>query len=77
MITDQQFKKAAALLKRAAPTDEWDNFIGALQAYTFTKIGHVTDAPPETVILHQGMARQCKALLELLTHCEPPPPKGD
>lgn len=76
MITDQDFQKAAALLKRAVSTDEWENFLGALSAYTFMKIGQCADAPPETVQMHQGYARQCKALLNLLTECEPKP-KGD
>lgn len=71
MITDTQFKQAAAVLKRASPTDAWDNFVGAFEAYTFTKIADVTDAPMESVVLHQGFARQCKALLRLLAECEP------
>lgn len=70
MISDTEFKQAAALLKRAAPADVWENFMGAFKAYTFTKIGEAVDAPAESVILAQGFARQCKKLLMLLEECD-------
>lgn len=76
MISDQQFKDAAALLKHTATPDAWENFMGAFHAYTYAQIGAVTDAPPENVVLVQGMARQCKKFLQLLTECEPAKPRG-
>jgi hypothetical protein len=74
MITDQQFKQAAALLKRSSPVDAWDNFVGALEAYTYVKIGECVDAPLDSVVVRQGFARQCKKLLQLLQECEKTPP---
>lgn len=76
MISDKDFQKAAALLKHAAPADEWENFIGAFKAYTYMQIGHVADAGIADVVLAQGYARQCKKLLRLLEECELKP-KGD
>lgn len=76
MITEQQFKGAAALLKRHAPPDVWENFIGAFAAYTFMKIGEVTDAPLDIVVLAQGQARMAKQFNRMLTECEPKPPRG-
>lgn len=71
MITDQQFKDAALLLKRHTSPDAWVNFMGAFSAYTYMKIGDVTDAPLENVVLIQGMARMCKKIHQLLDECEP------
>lgn len=76
MITDQQFKEAAALLKRHSPPDVWENFIGAFAAYTYNKIGEVTDAPLDGVVLAQGIARMCKKFHQLLEECEPTKPRG-
>lgn len=76
MITDQQFMHAAALLKRHAAPDAWANFLGAFEAYTYNRIGEVADAPLDVVVLHQGMARQCKRLFHMLRECEPKP-RGD
>lgn len=70
MINDKEFQRAAALLKRVSPTDEWENFLGAFRAYTFTTIGAVADASSDAVVMHQGFARQCKKLLILLEECE-------
>lgn len=71
MISDQQFKQASALLKRHAPPDVWENFVGALTAYSFREIGAVVDAGTDTVILAQGIARGTKKLLMLIQECEP------
>lgn len=77
MITDDQFKHAAALLKRHSPPDVWENFTGAFRAYTFQMIGSVTDAPLDAVVLAQGMARMAKKFDQLLEECEPKPPRGN
>lgn len=77
MISDKDFQKAAALVKRVVPRDEWENFLGAFAAYTNQKIGEVVVASPDIVIVRQGMARQCQALLQLLANCDPPEgPRG-
>lgn len=70
MITDIQFREAAALLKRSSAPDAWENFIGAFEAYTFTKIGECADADMATVVLAQGFARQCKKFLQMFTECD-------
>lgn len=76
MITDDQFKKATALLKSAAPTDEWENFIGAFQAYTFSRIGEVIEVGDDHVQHRIGGARECKKLLRLLEECDHKKPGG-
>lgn len=76
MITDQQFKEAAALLKRHAPPDVWENFVGAVTAFASMKINEVTDAPLDGVVLAQGIARMGKKFHQLLTECEPSKPRG-
>lgn len=76
MISDKDFQKAAALLKRAAPHNEWENFVGALTAYTYVQIAACVEAPRDTVELQQGMARQCKKLLRMVEECEIEPKKG-
>lgn len=75
MITGKEFQRAAASLKHAAP-HEWDTFMRAFEAYTQTTIEAVVSAPLESVVLHQGFARQCQKLLTLYTECDPKP-KGD
>lgn len=70
MITDQQFRQAAALLKRSAQPDAWDNFLGAVQAFTFTRIGELVDAPRDRLDEMQGQAKMAKKLLQIMQECD-------
>lgn len=70
MITDKEFRQAAALLKRSTQPDVWDNFIGAVKAYTYTRIGELVDAPRDRLEEMQGQAKMAKKLLQIMQECD-------
>lgn len=65
-IDDRKFRQAATLLKRSADPQAWDNFIGALEAYTWSRVAEVVQAGPQDVCIAQGAARGAQKLLQLM-----------
>lgn len=70
MITDKEFRQAAALLKRGSQVEPWENFLGAVKAYTYTRIGELVDAPRDRLEEMQGQAKMAKKLLQILEECD-------
>lgn len=64
-IDDRQFRKAATLLKRSAEPEAWDNFLGALEAYTWDRVAETVQADLQQVCIAQGAARGAQKLLQL------------
>lgn len=64
-IDDRQFRKSATQLKRSAEPEAWDNFLGALEAYTWDRVAETVQAELATVQVAQGSARQAQKLLQL------------
>lgn len=77
-IDNRGFRKAAAQVKRSADPDAWENFMGALEAYTWSRVADVVTADPQTVGIAQGIARDAQQILLLLKECDvEPKPQGE
>lgn len=61
-------KHATLRLRKAAP-QEFQLFLNQFELYTNDVTVAVTNAPADQVLVAQGMARQCRALLRAFVEC--------
>jgi hypothetical protein len=61
--------KAFLRLKKIQP-QVYDEAVRDFERYAWEVTAAVTDAAPDQVLLAQGMARQCNAILRALRECE-------
>jgi hypothetical protein len=59
--------KAASLARRAP--EEWSAFLGAFGEYADLTRDQCISSPIDTVLIAQGRARECGALLRLFSEC--------
>ena len=62
-----------ALRLRNFNPEGWDNFLAAFAAYTDRAVVDVTAAGSDNVLVMQGQARQCLALMRVFRECDKKP----
>lgn len=67
-MIDRELILAAAKLARSAP-ENWDEFLGALEAYTNIQISNCISSPIEALAQNQGRAQSMVALQKVLRDC--------
>ncbi len=69
--------EAAFFLRKLDP-QRWEDFVNSFERYSDQVTVAVTEASPEEVLIYQGMARQCRALVRCFREChlqkQKPPP---
>jgi hypothetical protein len=74
MTTDKILQRFALRLKNADPSG-WDSFVEAFDVYTTEVTVAVTQAPAAEILVMQGRAQQCLALLRVFRECANAAPK--
>jgi len=67
-MNDRELIIASAKLARSAP-ENWNEFLGALEAYTNIQISNCISSPIEALAQNQGRAQSMVALLKVLREC--------
>lgn len=67
-MSDRELILASAKLARSAP-ENWQEFLGALDAYTQQQISNCISSPLEALAQNQGRAQSMVALQKLLRDC--------
>jgi hypothetical protein len=66
-------------LKNASP-EAWDGLVESFDVYATEVVIETANAPADQVLVHQGRARQCLALLRIMRECHltkaPPTPQA-
>ena len=60
------------LLLRNANPEAWEAFVRSFADYTNEATLAMTDAPADKILITQGRAQQCRALLRLFKECDVP-----
>ncbi len=70
MATNAQvFSEASHRLRNSSP-QEFEQFVELFAAYTEEVVFAVTEADPTNILVMQGRAQQCRALLRILRECD-------
>lgn len=69
-MTPGQTIAVLALRLRNADPQNWDRFLVAFAAYTDEATVVVTEAQPADILVAQGRAQQCRALLRIFRECD-------
>lgn len=67
-MTDHNLILSAAKLARSAP-ENWNEFLGAIAAYTENHISNCISSPIEALAQNQGRAQSLVALQKVLRDC--------
>jgi hypothetical protein len=67
--TDAMMQQFMLRLKNAAP-ETWDNLVQTFDIYATEVTVAVTQAPADCILVMQGRAQQCLALLRLMRECD-------
>ena len=68
MTPEQNLIYAAARLSSAAP-QSWDDFVSALNLYSWDLANIVVTSPPETLTVNQGRAQGVAQLGRIFANC--------
>lgn len=67
-MSDRELILKSAALARTSP-EEWSVFLAEFKNYTDTRRDQCVSSPVDTVLVAQGRAQQCVALLRLFEEC--------
>jgi hypothetical protein len=70
VVTNTQLFSDAALKLRNTDPRVFEHFVNLFSVYTEEVTVAVTEADPTTILVMQGRAQQCRALLRLLQECD-------
>ena len=67
-MSERELILSAASLARSSPR-EWELFLAEFRKYTNVKRDQCVSSPVDTLLVAQGRAQQCVALLRLFEEC--------
>ena len=70
MATNVQLFSDAALKLRNASPEGYEHFVNLFAVYTDEVVAAVTEADATNILVMQGRAQQCRALLRVLQECD-------
>ena len=67
-MSEREFILSAASLARSSPR-EWETFLAEFKNFTSVRRDQCVSSPVDTLLVAQGRAQQCVALLRLFEEC--------